>query len=160
MNWIPQCKTGKLAIMPRPQGYHDIQGWFQQGATTVVSMLTMMEEACLGLSDEYEACRSLGLHYVSVPIPDRGVPDSMKSFANLVDDLCTRIKASEQVVIHCRMGIGRSGLLCTCILVNQGYSISDSLEAVKKARGIAIPDTVEQLDWINQYSKWFHSQSD
>jgi protein-tyrosine phosphatase len=49
------------------------------------------------------------------------------------------------------MGIGRSALLCVCILVAQGVCVEKAIERLLIGRGTDVPDTPEQLDWIRQF---------
>jgi len=51
-------------------------------------------------------------------------------------------------VVHCRAGIGRTGMVAVGVLLHAGLEPEAALEHVAKARGIAVPDTSEQRDWL------------
>jgi len=59
-----------------------------------------------------------------------------------------RISNGENTVIHCRAGIGRTGLLAASVLVKHGHSPNDAFRIVSKARGVDVPDTRDQSDWV------------
>jgi hypothetical protein len=49
------------------------------------------------------------------------------------------------------MGIGRSPLLLACILVSRGLAAEDAWKAIGTARGLPVPDTVEQREWLARH---------
>ncbi|MEM6884289.1 MAG: protein-tyrosine phosphatase family protein, partial [Verrucomicrobiota bacterium] len=55
------------------------------------------------------------------------------------------------VVAHCRAGIGRSSLCAAALLSHFGISGDESLKLIANARGLSIPDTQEQRDFIIGY---------
>jgi protein-tyrosine phosphatase len=56
------------------------------------------------------------------------------------------------VILHCRAGIGRSGLVAACLLVMKGVSPEEAVKKVSAARGVSVPETKEQRNWIDQYA--------
>ena len=80
-----------------------------------------------------------------VVIAHGGTPEL---FADLFGDL----DKGMNVAIHCRAGIGRSGVLASCILIRAGFSAEQAISKVGTARGIEIPDTEEQLKFIMNYA--------
>jgi protein-tyrosine phosphatase len=61
----------------------------------------------------------------------------------------------KNVVVHCRQGIGRSGLVAACLLVRKGMSPGAAVEMASAARGVPVPETSEQRDWIDHYAVGF-----
>jgi len=57
-------------------------------------------------------------------------------------------KTGKNIAIHCRAGIGRTGLSASCLLICDGYSAEAAMDMVSAARGVQIPDTEEQFDFI------------
>ena len=78
--WITGTPLPPLSIMPRPRGgdwlEDEIRSLRLQGADVLVSWLTADEVEELNLANEEALCRTLGLQFLSFPIPDRSVPDS------------------------------------------------------------------------------------
>src|SRR4051794_3089499 len=106
---------GRLAIMPRPRGgdwlEDEVRAWHQSGADVAVSLLTPEEQSELDLADEEKLCRADGIEYVSSPIADRPAPASKAAFSKLVTTLGEKLVNGKNIVVHCRQGIGRAGLV-------------------------------------------------
>jgi protein-tyrosine phosphatase len=52
--------------------------------------------------------------------------------------------------VHCRAGIGRSGIAAAAVLVSLGHEPRDVFAMVSKARGVSVPDTDEQIEWFRK----------
>jgi len=151
--WIPGPWRGRMAVATRPRGgdwlEDEADGWRRAGLDVVVSLLEEDEAAQLQLSSEADIARSKGLQLISFPIPDRGVPASMPATLGLLRSLATALEQGKNVAVHCRQGIGRSGLIATAVLVTSGIGVEKAIETVSAARGQAIPETTAQLEWIH-----------
>jgi protein-tyrosine phosphatase len=146
---------GKLAIAARPRGgdwlEDEIEAWRGQGVTTVVSMLTAEEERELDLMEEAAFARLNGLAFLSLPIPDREVPASESEVTGMLARLHGILASGGNAVIHCRQGVGRAGLLASCMLVFEGWPAREAIRAVSEARGVEVPETPDQLAWVLNY---------
>lgn len=154
--WADGPWSGKLALAARPRGGDwlpdEVAGWHDAGIATVLSLLTPGEEEDLGLTDEAGEVKRQGLKFISFPIPDLQVPPSESDVAAVVENLDSDLSSGKNVVIHCRQGIGRSGLMAACLLVTRGLSSGAAVDAVSAARGTQIPETPEQRRWIDHYA--------
>jgi protein-tyrosine phosphatase len=63
------------------------------------------------------------------------------------------LQGGQNVAVHCRAGIGRSGMVAACSLVALGLAAPLAQAEVSKARGVAIPDTVEQGVFISLFAQ-------
>jgi protein-tyrosine phosphatase len=155
--WLRELEGVRLAIMPRPRSGEwltdEIAGWSRLGVQTVVSLLEPREVSELDLADQESLCRGVNLQFVSFPIPDRGVPSSSVKFANLVAVLEEGLRSGESVAVHCRAGIGRSGLLAACILGTFGVDPDSAFGMLSRARGVAVPDTDAQVAWVREFAR-------
>jgi protein-tyrosine phosphatase len=153
--WIDLQLAGRLAIMARPRAGDwlddEISGWRADGIDTVVSLLEQEEVSELGLQRELDLCRARGMEFISFPISDRGVPSSLREAAALIGSIETRINEGKAIAIHCRAGIGRSSLIAACALVRLGTEATAAFEAISKARGVIVPDTDEQREWVSAF---------
>jgi protein-tyrosine phosphatase len=143
--------SGELSTMARPRGgdwlAEEMKDISIAGVGVLVSALTPTEAASLDLEGEADAAANAGLRFVGFPVTDRGIPDA-SAFRSLVSELKTLLEDRAHVVIHCRMGIGRSSLVAAGVLVDEGMSAADAWSAISQARGLAVPDTDEQRVWL------------
>jgi len=145
--------TGQLFIMPKPSGEwlaDDIAYYRTNGVTDILSLLRPDEIKELELSREALECANAGLSFQNLPIKDRGLP-KISDLKNLVKTSASEIIAGACIAVHCRAGIGRAGLLTCCILQELGIDAEQSLNLVSEARGVRVPDTNEQKDFILNY---------
>ena len=154
--WVNGRWPGKLALSARPRGRDwlsdEIGGWKREGVNSVLSLLTAEEERELDLTNEANESRRQGLRYFSFPIPDRQVPQSEAKFNAVLTQVSEDLSDGKNVLVHCRQGVGRTGLVAACLLIRGGMSSGAAVEAVSAARGVAIPETSEQRDWIEHYA--------
>jgi hypothetical protein len=156
LNWIAVDVPGALAITPHPQGgdhlIDEVRGWRTAGLDLVVSALEPLEEAYLELSDEADTCERLGIEFFRFPILDRSIPPMDENTKRLIRGLAGGIEQGQRIAVHCRVGIGRSGLLCSSILVALGHDPAEAFLRVGTARGLSVPDTREQIDWVYRFA--------
>jgi protein-tyrosine phosphatase len=120
------------------------------GIEVVVSLLTSGEERELELSDEGRLAKVHGIHFVSFPIVDRGVPSSVPDTITMLGDLRNALQAGKNVAVHCRQGIGRSAIIATGVLIAAGVEPQAALETVGSARSLTVPETPEQRAWFER----------
>jgi len=123
-------------------------GWSRAGIEVVVSLLEADEAAQLGLDREAQAAESNRIRFISFPIPDRGVPVSTRDALVALTDIRDELELGRNVAIHCRQSIGRSGLIAVRVLVICGVPPGDAVDVVSSARGLTVPETPGQLQWI------------
>jgi protein-tyrosine phosphatase len=66
--------------------------------------------------------RTQGVAFLSFPIPDRQVPLPESSLSKALEELEGELEAGRNVVLHCRQGIGRTGLVAACLLLTKGLA--------------------------------------
>jgi protein-tyrosine phosphatase len=154
--WLDESWPGKLAVSARPRGgdwlKDDIAVWNRSHINAVISLLTPDEEKELALGDEAGEVRAQGMSFTLFPIPDRQIPTSEAKWSEMLEKAARDLSKGKNVLVHCRQGIGRSGLVAACLLVKKGMSPGAAIEAVSAARGVSIPETAEQRDWIEHYA--------
>jgi protein-tyrosine phosphatase len=150
--WIPGPWPGRLAVAGRPRGgdwlEDEIGGWRKSNLDIVVSLLEKDEAAQFELVNEGDVAESNGVRFISFPIPDRGVPASTREALSLFNTIAAALEEGKNVALHCRQGVGRSGLIAAGVLLTSGLGVDRALEVVSEARGEAIPETPAQLQWI------------
>lgn len=143
---------GHLSVMAHPSGAPDLEaellGLRSKGVDHVVSLLEPDEAEDMDLADEGMFCRKLGLRFTSFPIPDFDIPPDRDEALELVETLHRRIADGEHIVIHCRAGIGRTGLIASALLVRDGLTPGAAMHEVSFARGGPAPQTSAQVAWV------------
>lgn len=155
--WSDAIKPLRLAVMPRPRGGEDLPDQIAalRGAKIdmMLSLLEAHEVRELELKQQATLCAKEGIAYYAFPIPDRGVPASMKEFALLAKQLHEALLQGKSLAIHCRAGIGRTGLFAACLLHLSGVPKAQIFALLSKARGVPMPDTEQQIDWLTRFAK-------
>lgn len=133
---------GKHAIAPDVQAAMD-----RCGATTVVCLVE--ERELSGHWPHYVdwLYRHEGGIAVWFPIHDLNAPPLDRAVAFL-DDALGRLRGGEHLLMHCAAGIGRTGTLAACILVELGMEVDDALALVRTSRPMAGPEVGPQLDLV------------
>ena len=161
--WVNTENPLRLAIVPRPRGGDwlddDIAHLKRDGVDVLVSMLQPDEADDLGLSAEGAACEAAGIVFESFPIADREVPAATAAFSEFVERLQSELRAGRSVAVHCRASIGRSSLLLASLLCAEGFQPEDAFARLSKARGLQVPDTQEQVRWVERFADNISSKS-
>lgn len=154
--WIDGPWPGRLAISPRPRGgdwlQDELRSWREAGVKAILSLLTPEEEAELDLMGEHREAEREGLRFLSLPVPDLGVPSSPSEVAPLLEQLDKVLASGDNAAIHCRQGVGRSGTLAACLLVMRGIDPTSAIQVLERARGTQVPETADQRRWIDIFA--------
>jgi|SRR5579863_5839044 len=161
LHWIQGPWPGRLAVAARPRGgewlFDEMKSWRSAGLDGVLSLLTAEEALDLDLQNEAQSCRETGLEFFSLPIADRRVPPMDSGTIHLIDRLDNELSRGKNIVVHCRQGLGRSGLIAASLLILRGLIPSEAIERVSRARHIPIPETPEQFEWIAGFGAAAHA---
>ena len=149
---IKEIGKGFLAIMAKPVAGDWIDDEFKGisdfGILQIISLLEAHESYELGLIEEEKLANQNGMDFINYKIKDRGVPESPQNFIKITKTIYNQINDGKNTVIHCRAGIGRTGIVAAGILMHFGYDIKKAFEYISEIRGVRVPDTQEQIDWM------------
>ncbi|MCC6002189.1 MAG: cyclin-dependent kinase inhibitor 3 family protein [Pararhodobacter sp.] len=148
--------TGLLGLTACPGGRgpdslaQDIADWRRWGAAHVLSLLESGESRALRLDGLGSLLAAEGITWHRLPIPDFGLPDAvgMARWAGLSPGLHQALDAGQNVLIHCRAGLGRSGTMGALLLVERGLPPQQAIDTVRAARPGAI-ETAAQARWLH-----------
>ena len=109
----------------------------------------------------YEAQLPKRVAYLRCPFPDHGAPEEPRQMADLLDRLAEALRAGRMVYLHCRAGIGRTGMVAGCFLAEQGRSGDAALAELNRLwqqSGRAalwpwIPETPEQTEYVRRWTR-------
>jgi atypical dual specificity phosphatase len=142
-SWLIQ---GEIAGMARPLSIvADLEFLKDNGIEAIVSLTqfplhkTLIEE--------------FGFEYKHIPVPDFTSPtqDQIEEFLSFANGL---ISSKKKIVVHCDAGIGRTGTMLACYLVNKGHTALHAISEVRRRRPGSI-ETLEQEDTIIKYEERF-----
>ncbi|MBX3628101.1 MAG: dual specificity protein phosphatase family protein [Rhizobacter sp.] len=157
LHWVQGIEPHKLALMPRPRGgewlEEEVTGWCRESVKVVVSLLESHEVRELELNAQSIICKQRGIEFLHFPIKDRGVPASEAKLLELVHVLHGRLQQGQAVAVHCRAGIGRTGLVAGCLLHLLGIPGQDIFHLLSRSRGVAMPDTNAQAEWVEKFCR-------
>lgn len=154
----------KLGIMARPRGGDwlddEITNIKKQHVGLLVSLLDKEEIYELELQQQETICNANGIEYINFPITDRDIPKTNTPTDSLINYLIMKLTSGISVVIHCRMGIGRSSIVAACILLHTGQKVDTIINNISRVRGLKVPDTDKQLQWLEERQFYKHPSSD
>lgn len=130
----------------------DIIAIKEWGAVSLVTLMELQELSLFGVPGLGDAARRAGLNWLHLPIRDGEVPDTRfdKLWPDVAASLLRELGAGQRVVIHCRGGLGRTGLVSGMLLVELGEIPGKALYRVRKSRPGAV-ETTEQERYLMYY---------
>ncbi|MBM4778317.1 MAG: tyrosine protein phosphatase [Archangiaceae bacterium] len=157
VHWVEGLSVGRLGICARPRGNDWLDDELKQakadGVDVVVSLLEDDEAKEIGVQDEAGAASRAGVEFWRFPIADRDVPADEGAAVAFARKAWARVSANGSVVIHCRMGIGRSSVMAALALVVGGVPVVRAWQQLSMAREMVVPDTFEQKAWVDRVAK-------
>lgn len=116
----------------------------------LVCLLEGEELEHLGIPELLAEARARGIATEHLPILDEGLPDSMEAFSALVDRVINAIAAGETVLIHCKGGCGRTGMLAAACLVQLGCTPDEAIATVRQVREGALSVALKR-EYVHQF---------
>lgn len=101
------------------------------------------------------------IKHVREPIRDHGIPDNMAAMQRVLAAINEHIDAGGIVYVHCRAGIGRTGVTVACHLVQSGLRADEALDRLNelwcecdRARTWpSVPETEEQVEFVHRFAE-------
>lgn len=123
-----------------------IQTW---GAAAIVTLMTEAELVDLGVGGLGRGVAAYGLAWVHLPIPDEHTPTEAfeQAWPMQAGPLRAMLADGQGVIVHCRGGAGRTGMIAARLLVELGLTPKEALERVRSVKPEAI-ETREQERYV------------
>jgi hypothetical protein len=115
----------------------------------------------IGERPAYQRLLHRSARYVRFPIVDCGVPVQDEQMRQIQAAIRAALAEDRTLYIHCRAGIGRTGLVVGCYLADDGLRGDAALKKLNKlwrhsGRSMtwpALPQTDEQANYIRRWSE-------
>ncbi|MBF0497237.1 MAG: dual specificity protein phosphatase family protein [Deltaproteobacteria bacterium] len=137
LDWV----TEYLAVGGAPTSYQDLEAIRWQGIDAVMNL-------CAEFCDLHWLESGEGFEVYYLPIHDEEAPD-VDALDQALDWLDETISLGRKVLIHCRVGIGRTGTVVSAYLLRQGWDKKAINRKLKKLR--ARPVNFTQWWFIRKY---------
>jgi len=126
----------------------DLDAILAWGATTIVTLLESHELAHLAIARLGVEVQRRGMEWLHLPVPDVSTPgpEFEDKWPAVSDHLRSRLDAGENILVHCRGGVGRSGMISARLLAESGVDAEEAIARVRAVRPGAI-ETWEQEQW-------------
>jgi ADP-ribosylglycohydrolase len=111
--------------------------------------------------EPYDQALPFHIEYLRKPIRDHGLPERREHMMEILDCLHDALRSSRPAYVHCRAGIGRTGTVIGCLLVERGLSGEQALEQLaqlwqqcQRSRSWpTVPETVAQTDYVRGWMR-------
>ena len=151
---IHELIDSKLWIMPAPTFdgnlISTLEGIRKLDISHLASLIEPHEIPITNLHELGLMCGQKSIELHELPMPDRQPPNSLIPVFNLSAFLLSKLQSGQSVGIHCKSGIGRSGIVAAVIMGQLGYSYSEVIKRIALGRHQPAPNTPIQLDWLQE----------
>jgi protein-tyrosine phosphatase len=98
-----------------------------------------------------ERGRAEGVEVMRHPIPDGRAPGSIAEMTRILDEI-REARATADVAVACMGGVGRTGTVAACALVEGGLTADEAIAAVRAVRHPTAVETAEQERFVRSFS--------
>ena len=118
-------------------------------ARVVVTLLEKHESVELKIANLGDEVLRRKMEWIHLPIPDFCVPNASfdAEWPTQSQRLRTVLNSGENVLVHCKGGLGRAGMIAARLLVELGAEPNEAMARVRAVRPNAI-ETPRQEDWV------------
>ena len=119
----------------------------------LVSLMEAFEFEMLRIPTFFDDAAALGIDVLHFPIRDVSAPHTSQNdaFDDLIERIQRKLEEGANVVIHCRGGVGRTGIVACSVLVRNGYAPADAIRAVRSVRYVV--ETPRQEQYVHDYAQ-------
>ncbi|MCX8026837.1 MAG: dual specificity protein phosphatase family protein [Thermodesulfovibrionales bacterium] len=139
IRWI----TDNLAVGPAPLSEDDIDVLKKQGISAIVNL-------CGEFCDLADIERLCGFEVYYLAVDDDSVP-SLEEMEKALEWLDEAIFLGKKVLVHCRLGLGRTGTFINSYLLRKGFGLKMAQKRLKDVK--STPSSYYQWSLLRKYDK-------
>lgn len=110
--------------------------------------------------EPYDHALPFHIEYLRKPIRDHGLPEKREHMMEILDCLHDALRSGRAAYVHCRAGIGRTGTVVGCLLVERGLTGEQALDELarrwqqceRSKSWPSVPETEAQTDYVRRWS--------
>jgi ADP-ribosyl-[dinitrogen reductase] hydrolase len=107
----------------------------------------------------YDAELPFSVEYLRKPIRDHGIPAQRAHMIEILDCIQDAVESGRCVYVHCRAGIGRTGMVIGCLLAERGLQGEAALDELNRLwqqsersqNWGSVPETDQQVDFVRTW---------
>lgn len=142
--WLRQ---GVIAGASQPGLLGDISSDLAELERQGIRLLVTLTEDPLALDERRFAFRQM--HF---PISDMAIPAHRETEV-LCREIQESIQRAEPVALHCKAGLGRTGLLLACFLVTEGIEPEEAIAEVRRSCTYYIQNSLQEM-FVYHYAEF------
>ncbi len=149
---VVEVAAGHVALSPLPgragEYARDLDIIRRWRPDLVISMTTSSEMEQAGAGKLGDDLHAEGITWTHLPIEDFGAPspDTEAAWPRISQSAAQILARGGRVLVHCRGGCGRSGMIALRLMVEQGIASDAALRRLRAVRPCAV-ETDGQMRW-------------
>ena len=133
-----------------PADIEEILNW---KPSAIISLTEKKEMENLGMRDFHSLMANKNILWLHFPIKDFGIVDKQREdlWDTISKNVHQKINEGSRILVHCRGGCGRTGMIILRIMVEFGENPDKALQRLRKIRPCAV-ETKDQENWAKLQS--------
>jgi pyruvate,water dikinase len=143
VSYRPTWITDQLAVGHAPMSYEAFDALKKMGINAIVNL-------CAEYRELYQIEKNNGFDVFYLPVPDDQAPE-MNELENALAWLDESIYLGKKVLIHCRLGVGRTGTFLRSYFIRRGFDPETIENRLKRIH--SHPTSTSQWRLLKNYGK-------
>lgn len=124
----------------------DVAAIADWGAAAVLTLVEDYELKTLKVEGLRAEVQRQHMDWLQVPIPDVSVPDAQfeQAWSVIGEGLRDRLRSGFDIVVHCKGGLGRAGMIAARLLIELGMEPAEAVQRVRANRPGAIETRAQE----------------
>ena len=136
----------------------DVSALHEAGVGRLVLLVDDTELGRWGDPAIVERAADAGLEVVRWPMPDGGTPADQRGMDAILASI-TEARERGDVAVACMGGVGRTGMVVACALVDGGWTAEAAIARVRQVRHPTAVETAEQERFVHDRERKYQRES-